>query len=188
MADEFTRAVVEALATSVNTNVTGLAAVYRDWPDKNIELAYPSISVLPGAPQFTRCQPYLYSQGAVASGEHTAATKYVVGQYELPIQLDVWCKYKAQRATILDLVMAMLNPTLAKGYVLRLTAYHDVWVNITTRGYKWLDSMNASALQEWRAIVELELTCLAIRSTTDYIITEEPVLTFTTPDRIELDE
>jgi len=89
MAEEFTRAVVNALATHLLSGVSGVAAVYKEWPDKNQALLFPSISLLSQEPRFKRCAPYMHSQGVLIPGTATSLNTYVIGHYDVPVQVDI---------------------------------------------------------------------------------------------------
>jgi hypothetical protein len=174
------RALVAALAAHLRDEVTGIAKVYEEWPDRNQALSYPSISIISGEAAFTRCAPYLKEIGDVV--DHEAETTYVVGDFTIPLQLDIWARYKPERDTFMQRVFAALQPSNGQGLCLQLAAYFDEWAGYMMQGQRYPDSGETVTLQEWRAIISLEATCRAVSTTTEYIITQEPELTLTTPN------
>lgn len=183
MAD-FLRSIVEDLATHLEGELgASISAVYREWPDANQEMTFPSVSITSGKPRFTRCAPYLLTTGAVAS--HQATTTYVIGQYDLDMQLDVWTRYNIQRSQLYELVNQALNPVDDIGLVLTLSDYYSQIASFLQVDVDFLGDSQAATVNEWRVMMMLKATCNAVGSRTDYIITQDPELVFTTPDNID---
>lgn len=184
MAEEFTRSVISALVTHLQAQIAGVGAVYPDWPNKNENIVFPAVSVLAREPRFQRCSPYLHRQGTVDEDTNQAVNEYVIGAYTLPVQVDIWARSKKERATFVDRFIAAVQPVTPVGLVLTLADYYSLKANTTMLGYRWLDDEKTPSTQEWRCVVEMEIDCKAIRTTTDYIITQEPELVFSTPNEI----
>lgn len=177
----FARALTEALAADLAT-IAGIAKVYPEWPEANAQLTLPSLSIVTTAPQYTRSQPYIISQGTVAA--NVATNTYCVGTWDILLQLDLWAKYKAQRADLLDTLMNFLQPAKNDGYTLQLAAYHSEWASFCVTGQSWVDTEDAVTRKEWRALVKLQASCRAVNTSNEFIITQPPVLQFSTPDTI----
>jgi hypothetical protein len=177
---DFPKSCVDALAAYLLANVAGISKVYSEWPNKNQTLSYPSISITSGKMNFRRCPPRVLSIGSVANNQ--ATNKYVVGDYDpLTLQLDIWARNKPERADFYEKVFALLQPAAQQGLALQLTNYHNEIVSFHLTGYRYADAEQTATLQEWRAILSLEAAGRAIVSQTDYVITQEPVLTFDMP-------
>ena len=184
------RAIAEALANDIAGRSLGFAQVLPEWPEANTLMTFPAATVETlGQPQYERCAPYILSMGAVANNK--ATNLYIVGEYALQIQLDIWAKYKLQRDSLYEAVFqAIQAPNTANnwrgsgGYSLQLAAYYNEWANFTLKGYKFMDEGESLREKTWRAILQLEASCRAVSTTSDYIITQPPVLTFSTPDSI----
>lgn len=171
MAD-FVKAAVDALASHVSSNIGELEDVYTEWPNMNEELALPSISILSQPSSFAKCTPYLEEKGSVSN--HQATDQYVIGQYDISLQVDIWAKYKPERASIYQKFFDLFHADLEGGMNLKLTDYFDQWCSFTQVGYRFPDGPESATRQEWRAIIDIEATCKAIVERDDYIITETP--------------
>lgn len=163
------------------TKAPTLTGYLVDWPEPNEEMSLPSLTIVTGRPSLTRCSPYLVTKGSVSS--HQATNLYCVGQVDITLQVDLWCKYRKQRSDLFDLLVSAFQPTDPKGLVLDLGEdYHDEIANYLLTDWRFPDSPETSSRQEWRAIFGVEVTCRVIGSTTDYMITQVPVLDFDTPE------
>jgi len=178
----FPRAFGEALVADLLAKVPTFASVSAEWPEANQPLVYPSLSAETQQPQYERMSPYVRTVGAVTNNQ--AATSYVVGSYTTQLQLDIWAKYKVQRDTLYEAVFNVLQPVSAQAYILQLSQYYGEWVTVMMRGYKLSSDSDSVKAKTWRATIFLEATCRAINTSTDYIITQPPVLELSTPPRI----
>lgn len=178
----FARALTEALAAQL-AGIAGIAVVYPEWPEANVQLALPSISIVTQQAQYVRSSPYLIGIGTVVNAQ--ATTTYCVGTYDVNMQLDVWAKYKIQRADLLDAVMNFLQPVNPEGFMLQLAAYFNEWASVCVMGGpQWLDTEDSATRKEWRGKINLQATCRAVNTVNEHIITQPPVLQFDTPDNI----
>lgn len=178
----FPRALAEALAAKLRTAVPSFAEVYPEWPEMNQQLVYPSCAITTREPVYTRCAPYLLSIGDVVNNQATSI--YCVGEFEARVQLDIWTRYKIERDTFYDRVFQVLEPASGLGLALQLSDYFDQWATVTQLSFKFDENPEAVARKEWRVFVELAVTCKAISTAQDYVITQEPVLVFDTPATI----
>ena len=186
MAGEFTKAVVDALAAHFQANIEGIAQVLTEWPGANITLKYPSLTIMTKEPNFQAYAPRLRTQGETDVLTNQAESLYVVGQYDTALQFDIWAKNKVERAVYYDLFFKAFNKEIdPMGLRLQLENYYNEWCNVTMTGLRYEDDSVASQTQAWRVIVDAQLTCNAILSKTEYIITQPPGLQFETPAKIE---
>lgn len=178
------RVIAEALAAKLKADVAGLAEAYAEWPEANQSLIYPSASVtVSGDVGFERGAPYLISQGAVVSNQ--ATNLYCIGNYQdLPVQIDIWTRYKVERDEFYEKVWNVLNP-VDSCLMLQLAGYYNEWLSITQRSFQFLSTPDATTRKEWRVLVSLVASCRAVKQRSDFIITQPPVLEFDTPDTID---
>jgi hypothetical protein len=188
MSNGLLRAIAEALAADIAAKVPALVQVLPEWPEANQLLNMPAATIETQQPLYERCAPYLLSLGSVANNQATSL--YIVGEYTLQMQLDIWTKYKVQRGALYEAVFQALQPSGSgwrggnAGYTLQLAAYYNEWTNFTLKGYKFMDQGDSIREKTWRAVLQLEASCRAVGTNTDYVITQPPVLTFDTPDNI----
>lgn len=180
--DEALEALVAALATHLTT-ITGLT-VLKEFPAANQVLTYPSVTITSGKPEFANFSPYQHSQ-TEPTEEFETTTVLIVGACDAKLQLDLWCRNKKERRTMLGLLFAKLNPDVSPmGLSLQLTAYHDLWARVDFIGQEFLDDEGSAQRQEWRTKLDLLANMKVALSKEEYSInTIENNLT--TPDTIE---
>lgn len=185
MADLVTKEVQKALATYLLTAIPELEDVVDGFPEANINLKYPSISIATMPSVYTPLNPYIFSQPAAVS--HQSNVKYVVGQYNWKLQLDLWESYKEKRHALHEKFMAAFHNNIpnTSGLVLTLSNYHGILCSYTMVRYAPDNSEAGSQRKEWRATIDLEANCKAVLTKQQYIITQEPELTLETPNNIE---
>jgi hypothetical protein len=104
------KAIIEALGAHLKANMPSLAQVLFDFPGANLALKYPSLTIISGNPDFQPLDPYLLSQGATA--RHKASVKRVVGELDLSMQLDLWCRDKVERYNLWEEFFQAFNPEI----------------------------------------------------------------------------
>jgi len=186
MAGEFTKVSVDKIKEHFLANIEGIQQVLTEWPSANITLKYPSLTILTKEPNFQAYPPRLRTQGATDLEVNQADNVYVVGQYDMTLQFDIWAKTKVERAVYYDLFFKAFHKQIEPmGLRLQLENYYNEWCNIVMTGFRYEDDQVASQTQAWRVTVDAILTCNAILGKTDYIITQPPELQFEMPDEIE---
>jgi len=163
------RAHILGLKRYLEQNVDGIAQVVEGWPDRNIELEYPSISIINmGNPTISHVQPYIYEVSGVKrkipddSNINNDIVDFVVGYYENIIQVDIWAEYKAQRGTFFDLVQAAFDKDFIDnhgptGLSLVLTEYYDVIARFDQLRYNYVDSEDSTQRSEWRVKMDIQV-------------------------------
>ena len=159
-------------------------AIYDEWPNHNETMALPALSINCTNARFKRSSnPEQLTQGSVV--DNIATSTYFIGDYDLNVQLDIWARYKPERATLyrelFDLLQAPLD---GSGLIISLPNYFSQKVALTEVGHRLPDSPELSSRQEWRATLEFEASVNAVVSRDEYIMTEVPEITFTTPNQI----
>lgn len=175
MAESVTEVVLEALGVYLKANVKGTKQIITGFPEANINLKYPSISIHTKAPTFSNRMPYAYSQGQVSNAQ--ADVKWVVGQYDWEIQVDLWERTQEERDDFFELFFRAMhkNVPVSSGVILSLDDYHGNTCEYTMVGYQDPMEEMSSQRKEWRASVDLRANCLAIVENEQYIITQGEV-------------
>lgn len=179
------KAVLESLGTYLKANMPSLSQVIYEFPAANVQLRYPSFSIIAGNPKFTPLSPFKLSQGETE--EHQASVKWIVGAYDLNLQLDLWCRDKVERFSVYEEFFQAFNKDIVPmGLSLSLTNYHNVWCRYELNGYDLADSEMASQRAEWRARINVMANTRAVIQKTEFII-ENTEINLTTPDKIEVE-
>ena len=182
MAESVSIEVIRRLGVYLKASVTDLCQVLEDWPESNMDLKYPSLTIFSGAtPKLTPCAPWQLSDVA-ADGNNQAVNKYVIGQYDFSLQLDLWCSSKVSRHKLYEkMVLAFSGPFIdgtsdTTGIGLNLTDYHNIMCRYDLTGYKFDDSEAGSQRKEWRVKLDVLANCRAVVERQQYIIIETELL------------
>jgi hypothetical protein len=171
LADNVTKAVLEALGTYLKTAMPKIKNISFDWPNPNVALQYPCITITTGSPEFANMMPEFLSRSAIQNNKATA--RYEVGSYEFSLQVDIWCGSKEERFRIYDDFFKAFNANVeVMGLALQLTKYYDIFARYDLVGYDFNDGEEPSQRAEWRARLQVRASCKAILEKTQYIITQ----------------
>lgn len=169
--DNPTKAILEALGTHLKTAMPKIKAIAYDWPNPNVALQYPCVTITTGQPKFENMMPEFLSRSATIGTKATA--RYEVGNYEFSLQVDIWCGSKEERFRIYDDFFKALNAEVeVMGLALQLSKYYDIFARYDLVGYDFNDGEEPSQRAEWRARLEVRASCKAILEKTQYIITQ----------------
>lgn len=181
MAEYVTKEIVERLGKHIAAHVN-LAKILYEWPAANVALTYPSLSIITKAnPRFENFSPYEWVS-ETPNSQNKMATKYVVGHYEWPLQLDLWTKTKEQRHEFYQKIFAafMLDIS-APGITATMANYHDALARYDFVGFQYQDEEISAQRSEWRVTMDVLAQCKAIVSKDEFaIITSQVSLTPTT--------
>lgn len=145
---------ISQLVKYLKENIPEFNKVYLEWPNHNEKFDMPCASVLTiGNPEYTNQMPVLWKNEAGTS-------YYIVGFYDLTINIDLWAEYKQQRGDLMERVFDVFNKQfqdqgLALGISLQLEDYHNVIARYDLNGYNYGDSEEASQRDEWRAKISV---------------------------------
>lgn len=149
--------------------------VIEEWPEANRQLKFPCLSIIAGSPEFTPHSPYELKPVAAADSNNRADIKYLVGNYNFSIQLDIWCKSAEERHDMQQKVFDAFHSQNGKpGLSLNLRDYHDIICHYVLNGYDFQDSEESSQRKEWRLRCSVLGNCVAVYEKPEYIITQEP--------------
>lgn len=170
MASDITEAVVEALGEFLTTEVTSLVKYVKGFPEANIDMEYPSISITALNQLFFKDpSPTEVSRGSESGNE--APIKTQIGYYEIPLQLDLWTKYRAQRNDIgLEVFNALNKNGEDQNLSLQLTDYHNEFANYTFTGMNDKNDEAGSQQKEWRRRYDIIVDVAAILERNRYLI------------------
>lgn len=179
------KSIIENLGAYLLENMEDLNQVLYEFPAANVNLKYPSLSIVPGNPQFTPTAPYLLSQGPVV--DHQTTIKTIMGSYDLNLQLDLWTRDKIERFKLQEQFFAAFNPNPScAGLSLQMADYHNLWCRYDYNGYNQSDGEPGAQRAEWRqSILIVANTRAVVEQTIEAIETIENSLSL--PDNIAND-
>lgn len=180
MAIDVLAALIDTLASHIETNVSGLAAVMRCWPDPRTPIDYPSISLVPAGPVARLKNPEEVS--TVDNEDGTVLVTYRIGGLEASIQADIWARSATERGEMQDAVLAAMTTQVAaagdypayrsnSGLYLAMENYYGARAGYALAGIDWPDTEDAAERREFRAL-------LSINGRSDILIQRtQPLLT-----------
>ena len=146
--------VIKVLANYLQAKIPRLRKVYSEWPNPSGPLALPSLSVISGGKtEITHEMPVM----AKKNGNRVL---YITGEYNLPIQLDLWTEYKAHRAELFSSIHALFQGTIkgdiVQGIGLKIPNYFDTIARYELVDYNVMDSELYASKGEWRMTMMVE--------------------------------
>ena len=177
--ESVTEEVIKRLGNHLSTGMTSLSEVIDGFPEGNVELSFPALSVMEvgNTEYIPEMSPYPYVD--IEAGDivdHSSEVKYVIGQYNYQLQLDLWCRSKEERDDLVEEFMQSFNsqfPLL--GLNLTLTDYHGIYCSYSMNGYSKEDAEISSQRQEWRVKLNILANCKAILGKDEFMIEETSV-------------
>lgn len=177
--ESVTEEIIKRLGNHLETEMTELAEVLDGFPEGNTLISYPALSIIEaGATKYIpEMSPYPYVE--IEDGDitdHKADVRYVVGQYDISFQLDLWCRSKEERDDLFEKFIQAFNSQFPRlGLTLTLTDYHNILCNYSMTGYTKEDSEISSQRQEWRVKINIVANCKAILEKEEPIVEETEV-------------
>jgi hypothetical protein len=167
--ESVTEEVIKRLQLHIKDQMPQLKDIMKDYPQPNERLQYPSLSIFTKGPKFKAFSPYVFEQSPLVA--HKSTVKWVVGQYDFNLQLDLWCRNKEERNDVFDLLFNALNPIInPMGLSLKLKDYYDLWCRYDFVGYEFADSERSAQIAEFRTRVDLLASCKTIRVNKLYVM------------------
>jgi hypothetical protein len=165
-----TKAVLEALGNHLDNRMPKLKQVLLDFPEANINLLYPALSIATGNVAITpENPPYIQKQDAAIGTQ--AKIYYVVGKFDWQFQIDIWERSKEQRHDMFqEFITAFNSEWPFSGVSLTLKDYHDVICNYLITDYSLQDTEASSQRKEWRATVEVIANCKLVMTKDEYLM------------------
>lgn len=136
--------------------VPALEQILTEFPTPNIQLVFPSLSMIESGQQFTNEMPYELTVcppgGTAAQGK----VVWIAGQWDYKMQLDLWCRSVPERDLILHRVFKALNPKVnPMGLSLILPDYYNLWARFDVDGIENIDGEQGSQRGEWRTKISV---------------------------------
>lgn len=163
--------IIKKLGAHLESGMSSLSDVIYEFPSGNVQLSLPSLSVITlGTVDFTpEMNPYIHEQAETE--DHQADVQYVVGKYDIRLQLDLWCRNKEERNDLYQEFFTAFNSQFPKmGLALTLTDYYNVICRYDLTSFAKEDSEVASQTGEWRIKMEIIANCDAIIEKEEYIM------------------
>ncbi len=165
------REIVYEFGKYLKKYIPAICAVYPEFPESNMELEYPAASLIGGNVAF-RPEMNVYELSATQD-RFALEQLYVWGDYEWPLQLDIWCSSKEERWRILNefekLMMRQFMDNCTIGVTLNLENYYNTHTRYDYEGYNFADDAEeTSQRKEWRVKISLLAHCKAIHSQKEF--------------------
>jgi hypothetical protein len=181
--ESITEVIPKALGKYLLDNVEGLKEYYDQFPAPNMSINTPSVSILMKAPVFSpRAEIYPVEDiNPLNITDNKSRVDWVVGEYEVKIQMDLWARNKEERDDLTDALFNGLNPDIQPmGLRLVLDEYFYCIADYLYVGHNFEDNEITAQTDDWRTTFEILVTCKAVRTRKEFIITSTP-----TPKEIE---
>ena len=149
---------------------------YAEFPQASRDFRTPSVSIILADSDFRPLTPYPCLPIDPANiVDNKAEMKWAVGIYDFSIQLDIWARNKEERDDLFDATFNALNPDITPmGLRLVMEEYFDQLIEYVYTGHDLGGSEQRSESDEWRVTMTLLATCKAVRTRTEFIITDVP--------------
>lgn len=152
------KSILEALGNSICEYVEEIKKTDFQWPDPQSQMDMPCLSILAvGTPALSRRIPEAISSTALDNGKYL--NKYITGQWEHKIQVDLWCEYKEQREVLINRIVDFFDKQFieeGKPTGVRL-AVGDIIASYILTGYNYMDSEESAKTSEWR--IKFDVVC-----------------------------
>lgn len=165
------------LGKYLKDTVQGIKEFYDEFPNASVKLKMPSVSVIASKTDFSPAMVPYYNEpiDPLAIVANKANVLWVVGQYDMSIQLDIWAGSKEERDDMFDATFNALNPKISPmGLTLILDEYFGSLCDYLYVRHNFSDSSESAEKDEWRATLSVLATCKAIRDRKEFIITDTP--------------
>lgn len=156
--------IVRSLVNYFKTNIPEFTDVLEEFPNPNQDLNYPSLTIdTQGNPEHINQMPTILSKTDNVDDPDKLDVVWIIGQYNLNLQLDIWSEHKSGRGTLLKKVIDVINKgfienDLPVGISLVLEDYHGGIARYDFVSYNYVDNEQGSQKNEWRAQVKMQVT------------------------------
>jgi len=173
--ESVTEEIGNALGAHLEQAIKGLRTM-NGFPEANMPLKYPTISMTIKTMAHTNIWPYVHKIGPVATNK--ALVQYVTGSYDFSMQLDIFERSKEEREDLYQKFYSVFNRDFPRpGLKLVLENYYNIVCSYQITRYAPDMTNDRSMTKDWRAVVDIEGNCMAIREASQPIITQLPDVT-----------
>lgn len=169
------KTIAEHLRTEINDPDI---LILEEWPSPGYENKDVTISVTTiGDPEETKFTPSPYSQIENVDDPTKLDTVYLIGQFNLSIQIDVWTDYKTKRNDWFQKIEEIFDQNFMDtggptGISLTMIDYLGAIARYEQVGYNYSDSEESSQRSEWRIRFSILTHFPKLRMKTEPKITE----------------
>ena len=173
--ESITEVVAETLGKYLVDQISDLEDYYPEFPQVNRDLRMPSVSIITATSDFRPLSPYKLPVNPANISNNQSLVTWVVGIWDLSVQVDLWTRNKEERDDLFDALFNALNPDITPmGLRLTMEEYFGQIIEFSMNGQEFGDGEQASQTDEWRSTITLLATCKAIRTRTEFMITDTP--------------
>ncbi len=136
--------------------------ILEEWPEANRDMEYPIMSVISKPEKFTPHPSNVLSTTDIVGGDNDGKLSviYNTGQYDIGIQIDIWCDNKEKRGELYQEFIDAFNnqfitEDLPMGVSATLVDYYNSIARYDMIGYNYPSDGNSSQIGEWRVKIDL---------------------------------
>lgn len=186
--DQPSKAIVHTLGKYLKTTMPSIMKVFDGWPESNLTVEHPSLTIMTIDPGYTHeMNPYEYKYEVIKDAKYKFL--YVVGEYNTSLQLDIWCRNKAERYRVIDeFQKAFLGSWPDLSLLLPMENYHDIICRYDVEDYNFdSDGEVSSQTKEWRVKIDLLAHCKAVHSREEFAILTTELDTENVNETVEIE-
>jgi len=163
--------VIETLADFLKVQMPILREVYEDFPNPDERIKVPSASILTLNPVFEAEKNPFEIEIPVPDSNNEFEIKWVVGNYQFPLQLDLWGASKKERHELFEDAFFALNQNVEpQGINLKMNGYFGLTAHYFITNYRLSDTEGASQRRERRATIEMTADTLGVVEKKEFAI------------------
>lgn len=161
-----------------------LKTLVYGFPESNRKMRYPAMAIHhAGTTQLAYELPYVLNQTIINGA--MASVRYVHGQYNWKIQIDIWEESQEELFDLMEKFTQAFDGNLPQnGINLTLSEYHGVICTYVLTDEAEGNNQESAQRKEYRATYSIEANCKKVSSQDHSLITEEPEVTLETPEEI----
>lgn len=168
--------------------------IFDEWPSPEYKNDCITIAVTTvGEAELQNRMPCVHKRQDDPEDSNKLLVDYIVGQYNLGIQVDVWTEYKAQRDDWYEKIDDVLDSQFleseqSRGLSLTMVEYFDAIARYDQVGYNYSDSEESVQRSEWRVRFNISASFPKIRRKVQSKIIEATVVADINEDKPESSE
>lgn len=164
-------AVVNGLADFMRQNILGLEKVYVDFPHPDQVLKMPCATVFTRPSAFNALSPYVKYRAETPNENNEFEVHRVVGNYEMQLQVDLWCQSKFERQDMFEVFFNGFNlKSEEMGISLPLPNYFDEIARFNIVRFEFIDTEEQSQRDEWRVRFDVTADVRVIQKTLAHLM------------------
>lgn len=146
--------------------------VINGWPNPKNKMVLPSLSVISLERNFKARYPTLIKTSPNLENPEYNDSVYLIGDYNYPIQLDLWCEEDFERSIWVEKIESFFNSQFLDneqptGLSLKLIDYSDMIARYDNVNYTYVDGEDSIQRSEYRAKFSVDTSYSKIVVKTD---------------------